>query len=215
MARHRLAFYLHSRIEAFSLTHLLLGSVRFSPNKYSFYRNYLTRLLSIRVLSPFEKPQRTLTHCRPLAISPPRQPEGSLLTAHFPIGVSREMEGRFRLFDPSLAQFKRTYNPQGEGAPKCLSPLPRHFLPKPKQDDRSAHRARLNQEQSVQSTLLGNRLPSCGAPLLFSWTCLTCSTIVKVGPSLLCSRRGIRVVEWPGNFFPEPRRGRYPEELEK
>lgn len=77
MARHRLAFYLHSRIEAFSLTHLLLGSVRFSPNKYSFYRNYLTRLLSIRVLSPFEKPQRTLTHCRPLAISPPRQPEGS------------------------------------------------------------------------------------------------------------------------------------------
>lgn len=67
-------------------------------------------------------------------------------------------------------------------------PLPRHFLHKPKQDDKSAHRARFNQEQSVQAP------SSESAPLIwcpvFYWTCLTFNNTMKVGTSI-SSGRGI------------------------
>lgn len=125
------------------------------------------------------------------------------LFAHCPltIGVSWEIEVRFRLFNPSLAQFKRTYNLQGEGALKCLSPCP------DTSDINQSRMTRVHTKPDLTRNKAYKKTPSLeSAPLiwcpLFSWTCLTCNSIVKVG-TLYPAGEGFSS-EWLGNFFLEP-----------
>lgn len=198
VACYRLAFYLHSRIEAFCLTHLLLGFVIFSPKKYLFLQE-LTWLDFYQGSLPFRKTPCTLTHCRSLVIFPQTTRR---LFAHCPltIGVSWEIEVRFRLSDPSLAQFKRTYNLQGEGARKCLSPCPDTSYINQSRMTRVHTEPDLTRNKAYKHPLR-NQLPSFGAPSSPgpAWPLTTSWRLGLLYPA----GEGFSS-EWLGNFFLEP-----------
>lgn len=119
MACNRLALCLHSGIEAFSLTHLLWALWYFCPRSTISIGVQLTRLLAGFSLF-FWKTPCTLTHCRSLVIF---FPDNQTAVCLLPTYMSWEIENSLRLFNPSLAQFKRTYNLQ-EGVLEFLPPCP-------------------------------------------------------------------------------------------